>query len=99
MGYTYPTYPEAMFEDRFEQFVTMGIPRTDVEEMRSAITYMWSDASGGWVHEWSRLARRYAESNQLYTASLGYGCAKFPCLANEARSKALANQVSSFEPR
>jgi hypothetical protein len=32
MGYTYPTDPKAMFEDRFEQFITMGIPRTDVEE-------------------------------------------------------------------
>ena len=53
-----------MFEDRFEQFVTLGIPRTDVEAMRDAINDMWSDAPGGWVHEWSRFAKRYADARQ-----------------------------------
>jgi esterase FrsA len=96
MGYTYSITPHAMFEDRFEQFVALGVPRADVEETRGAITDMWSDAPGGWVFEWSRLARRYLDANQPYAASLAYGCAKFPCLANDARRRALANQVTAY---
>ena len=96
MSYTYSASPRAMFEDRFEQFVAFGIPRTEVEEMRGAITDMWSDAPGGWVFEWSRLARRHLEASQPYLASLAYGWAKFPCLANEARRRALGDQVAAY---
>src|SRR5271170_8078154 len=96
MSYTYSASPRALFEDRFEQFVALGIPRTEVEEMRGAITDMWSDAPGGWVFEWSRLAGRHLETNQPYLASLAYGWAKFPCLANDARRQALADQVTAY---
>jgi len=96
MSYTYSITPHAMFEDRFEQFVALGVPRADVEEMRGAISDMWSDAPGGWVFEWSRLARRYLDANEPYIASLAYGWAKFPCLANESRRRALANQVTAY---
>ncbi len=96
MSYIFPIAPEAMFEDRFEQFVALGVPRTEVEEMRGAITEMWSDAPGGWVFEWSRLAKRHADADQFHLASLAYGCAKFPCLANDAKRQALVNQVTSY---
>jgi esterase FrsA len=96
MSYTYSITPHAMFEDRFEQFVALGVPRAEVGEMRGAIVDMWSDAQGGWVFEWSRLARRHLDANRPYMASLAYGCAKFPCLANEARRQALANQVTAY---
>ena len=96
MSYTFPITPHAMFEDRFEQFVALGVPRAAVEEMRGAITDMWSDTTGGWVFEWSRLARRHLAANQSYMASLAYGCAKFPCLANEAKRQALADQVTAY---
>src|ERR1700677_1794500 len=96
MSYTFPITPHAMFEDRFEQFVALGLPRTEVEEMRSAITDMWSDAPGGWVFEWSRLARRHLETQQPYMAAVAYGWAKFPCLANDARRQALADQVTAY---
>jgi esterase FrsA len=96
MGYTYPITAHAMFEDRFEQFVALGVPRAEVEEMRGAIDDMWSDAPGGWVFEWSRLARRHLEANQPFLAALAYGWAKFPCLANEARRRALADQVTAY---
>jgi len=96
MSYTYSASPRALFEDRFEQFVAFGIPRVEVEEMRDAITDMWSNAPGGWVFEWSRLARRYLEADQPYMASLAYGWAKFPCLANEARRRALGDQVAAY---
>jgi len=96
MSYTYSITPHAMFEDRFEQFVALSVPRADVEEMRGAITNMWSDAPGGWVFEWSRLARRHLDASQPYMASLAYGWAKLPCLANDARRQALANQVTAY---
>jgi esterase FrsA len=96
MSYTFPITPHAMFEDRFEQFVALGVPRAQVEEMRGAITDMWSDARGGWVFEWSRLARRHLTANQPFMASLAYGWAKFPCLANDARRRALADQVTAY---
>jgi esterase FrsA len=96
MSFTYDITPQAMFEDRFDQFVTLGIPRAEVEEMRGAITDMWSASPGGWVREWCRLASRYLERGQPYMASLAYGCAKFPCLANEAKREALTNQVNTY---
>lgn len=96
MSYTYPISTRAMFEDRFEQFVAFGVPRVEVEEMRGAITDMWTDAPGGWVFEWSRLARRHLEANRPYMASLAYGWAKFPCLANQARRRALGDQVTAY---
>lgn len=96
MSYTFSITPHAMFEDRLEQFVALGVPRAEVEEMRGSITDMWSDAPGGWVFEWSRLARRHLDANQPYMASLAYGWAKFPCLANDARRRALANQVTAY---
>jgi esterase FrsA len=96
MSYTYSASPRALFEDRFEQFVAFGIPRQEVEEMRGAISDMWTDAPGGWVFEWSRLARRHLEGNRPYLAALAYGWAKFPCLANEARRRALGDQVTAY---
>jgi esterase FrsA len=96
MPYTYPIEPEAMFEDRAAQFVAFGVPAADVGRMRSAITDMWSDGAGGWVPEWSALAAGYAEKGDHYLASLLYGCAKFPCLADAQRSAALARQVEEY---
>jgi esterase FrsA len=69
MSYTFSITPHAMFEDRFEQFVALGVPRAAVEEMRGAITDMWSDTAGGWVFEWSRLARRHLAVDQPYMAA------------------------------
>ena len=43
MGYTYAIDTKAMFKDRFEQFVTLGIPRAEVQEMADVITEMWAD--------------------------------------------------------
>jgi hypothetical protein len=31
MGYTYAIDTKAMFKDRFEQFVTLGVPRSEVQ--------------------------------------------------------------------
>jgi esterase FrsA len=96
MSYTYDLSPAAMFEDRFDQFVTFGIPKADVETLRATISDMWADAPGGWPFEWSKFARQYMEAGKPLLASFAYGFAKFPCLANDARRKALENQVSSY---
>jgi FrsA-like alpha/beta hydrolase family protein len=71
----------------------VGVPAADVERMRPAIHDMWSDGPGGWVPEWSALAAGYAEKGDHYLASLIYGCAKFPCLADAQREAALTKQV------
>jgi esterase FrsA len=96
MPYTYPIQTEAMFEDRTGQFIAFGVPAADVERMRSAISDMWLDGPGGWVYEWSALGAEYAQRGEHYLASLVYGCAKFPCLAHQPRSTALAKQVEEY---
>ena len=94
--YTYPIEPEAMFEDRAAQFVGFGIPAEDVARLRSTITDMWLVGPGGWVHEWSALAAGYADQGNPLLASLAYGCAKFPCLADAQRGEALSKQVEQY---
>jgi len=96
MSYTYNIDPKAMFEDRFKQFVSFGIPQADVEALQATITDMWADAPGGWPFEWSAGARKYLEAGNPLLASLAYGFAKFPCLANEARRRALENQLAAY---
>jgi len=95
--YTYEIDTAAMFEDRTDQFEKFGIPRDEIERVRAATTDMWADAPGGWVYEWSKLARQYAERGEHYLASLTYGCAKFPCLTDPARVTAMQHQLEQFE--
>jgi len=96
MSYTYKIDPKAMFEDRFKQFVSFGIPQADVETLQATITDMWADEPGGWPYEWSACARKYMEAGNPLLSSLAYGFAKFPCLANEARREALQNQLAAY---
>ncbi|WP_232065707.1 hypothetical protein [Mycobacterium heidelbergense] len=58
---------------------------------------MWADAPGGWVYEWSKLGAEYADRGDHRMASLAYGCAKFPCLTDQARVRALQNQLEHFQ--
>ena len=95
--YTYDTDAAAMFDDRTHQFEKFGIPLDEIESVRAATTDMWADAPGGWVYEWSRLAEKYADRGDHYLASLTYGCAKFPCLADPARVAAMQHQLEQFE--
>jgi 2-polyprenyl-6-methoxyphenol hydroxylase-like FAD-dependent oxidoreductase len=96
MSYEYPIDAQAMFTDRMHQFVGFGLPAADVERIRAATTDFWADAPGGWVHEFSALAARYAARNEHLLASLAYGCAKFPCLADESRRTALTHQLEQY---
>lgn len=95
--YTYEIDPQEMFTDRLAQFEKFGIPLADIEKVRSAVTDMWSDAPGGWVYEWSKLAQSYADSDDHATAATAYGFAKFPCLADQARVRAMQKQLDQYE--
>jgi esterase FrsA len=95
--YTYDIDTAAMFEDRTDQFAKFGIPADEIERVRAATTDMWADAPGGWVYEWSKLAREHADRGDHYLASLIYGCAKFPCLTDPARMQAMRHQLEQFE--
>jgi esterase FrsA len=95
--YTYQIDAAAMFEDRTDQFAKFGVPLSYIERIRAAVTDMWADAPDGWVYEWSKVANEYADRGEHRMASLVYGCAKFPCLTDEARVTAMQHQLEQFE--
>jgi esterase FrsA len=95
--YTYNIDAADMFTDRTHQFEKFGIALDDIERVRAAVTDMWADAPGGWTYEWSRLAKEYADRGDHHMASLLFGCAKFPCLTDPARVRALHNQLEQFQ--
>lgn len=95
--YTYDIAAAAMFEDRAHQFEKFGIPIDEIERVGAAVSDMWADAPGGWSYEWSKLAEQHAGRGDHYLASLIYGCAKFPCLTDQARVTAMRHQLEQFE--
>jgi esterase FrsA len=95
--YTYNVTAADMFTDRTAQFEKFGIPLDVINKVAAATTDMWADAPGGWVYEWSKLAKECADRGDHYLASMVYGCAKFPCLTDEARERAMQHQLEQFE--
>ena len=73
MGYQFPLDPQDVFTERTPQFVSLGLPRQDIDQLRGRVIDMWANAPGGWTYEWSRLAARYAGSADPYRAALAYG--------------------------
>jgi len=96
MAYAFPIDPAELFVERTPQMLSTGIPRGDLDGVRTQIVDMWADAPGGWVFEWSRLARRYAENGQPSLAAVAFGWAKFPTLATLAMRTALENQLEQY---
>jgi esterase FrsA len=96
MPYQWPLDPHELFDERYPQMINTGLPVLDVDKVRAAIADMWADAPGGWVFEWSQLAARYAESNDDHLATLAYGWAKFPVLADGAKREALSRQLHHY---
>ena len=96
MAYQWPMAAQELFEERRPQMINLGLPQADVDAVRGAIAVMWPDAPGGWVHEWSALAARYAAQGRHDLAHLAYGWAKFPVLADEAKRSALSRQVEQY---
>ncbi len=96
MSYQWPLDPQELFVERYPQMVNTGLPARDADAMRSAITEMWPDAPGGWVFERSQLGARYAEEGDETLATLAYGWAKFPIVADDAKRKALQHQLEHY---
>lgn len=97
MPYEWPLEPETLFNERFSQMLTQGIPEEDARAVRTATTDMWADAPGGWVYEWSRLAARYEDAGAHALAAQAYGWAHFPTLADEPKRTALGKQLEQYQ--
>ncbi|MFJ9950511.1 alpha/beta hydrolase [Kitasatospora sp. NPDC091207] len=95
MSFTWPLDPQDLFVERYPQ-MTLGLPVDEVDAVRAAVTEMWPDRPGSWVHEWSALAARHAGAGQHRLAAQAYGWAKFPSLADEPKRTALARQVEQY---
>ena len=96
MGYEFDVDVGSLLAERYPQFVNLGIAAADLDRVRPRITTMWADAPGGWTYELSALADGYAGRGEHYLASLAYGLAKFPVLANGARRRALRRQLEEY---
>jgi esterase FrsA len=96
MPYQWPVNTDDLFAERLPQMVNTGLPADDVDSVQAAITQMWTDAPGSWVHEWSALAARYAAEGAHLRASLAYGWAKFPTLADDFKRRAQQHQIDQY---
>lgn len=96
MSYEWPVDVAGLFGERYAQMINTGLPVQDVDAVRAAITQMWPDAPGGWVYEFSALAARYAETGSHLLASVAYGWAKFPTLADAPKRLAMARQLEQY---
>ena len=67
--------------------ITVGCKRLPADGRARAVT---SEVTGvpSVVTPWSALAAEYTDQNKPLLASLAYGCAKFPCPADNARDRA-----------
>ena len=96
MGYEFDVDVGSLLAERYPQFVNLGLPAADLDRVRPRISTMWADAPGGWTYELSALADGYAGRGEHFLASLAYGVAKFPVLANGARRRALRHQLEEY---
>ncbi|MEV5986408.1 alpha/beta hydrolase [Streptomyces sp. NPDC052051] len=96
MSYRWEQDPQDLFTERHAQMIGSGLPAEDVAAVRAAVTLMWPDRPGGWVHEWSALAARYAAEGLHSLAASAYGYAKFPVLADDAKRAALRHQTEQY---
>src|ERR1700740_3240247 len=96
MSFQWPVEAEDLFGERYPQMVNTGLAARDVNAVRAAITQMWTNAPSSWVYEWSALAARYANEGSHQLASLAYGWAKFPTLADDSKRGALQNQLEQY---
>ncbi|WP_416047091.1 alpha/beta fold hydrolase [Cupriavidus basilensis] len=95
MSYEWPIDPQDLFHERYPQMTT-GLLPADVDAVRASIKRMWVEEPGGWVYEWSHLAKRYVGERRHDLATIAYGWAKFPTLANDASRRALQHQLEQY---
>ncbi|APB00310.1 alpha/beta fold hydrolase [Nocardia seriolae] len=96
MPYQWPLDPRDVFAERYPQMVNTGLPASDVDAVRAAVAAMWPDEPGGWVHEWSTRAAKYAADGRHELAALAYGWAKFPVLADTPKRVAFQRQIDEY---
>ena len=94
--FTFDVPPDALFDERTRQFTSLGIPRRAVTRARNEIHDMWGMADDGWVPVWAREAERAAAQGDLLLASLCWGAARFPALANTGRVFAYEQQLEWY---
>jgi esterase FrsA len=97
VAYEFAVDAEALFAERYPQFVNLGLVPEDLNRVRATITTMWADRPGGWTFEFTALARGYAERGEHHLAALAYGAARFPVLTNQVRREALRRQVEEYQ--
>jgi esterase FrsA len=96
MSYEFPVDTAALMDERYPQWVNLGLPAADLDRVRASITTMWADEPGGWTYELSALASGYAGRGEHYLASLAYGIARFPALAGDAKREAQRHQLDEY---
>lgn len=94
--FTYDVKPENLFEERAGQFINWGIPEARVRKLQTDIVDMWTNKPGGWVYEWSQVAKEFADKGEAKIAANCYGAAKFPTISTQDRQDALVNQVEQY---
>jgi len=96
MPFTFAVDPVELIDERASQWITLGVEPPVIAEVRSKAPDLWSDEPGGWVPEWSAVARDAEAAGNLRLASLLYGIAKFPVLGNRAHRDAYDNQLRTY---
>merc|ERR1719401_2377538 len=84
------------FSERRNQFINWGIPEDKVAKLEKDIKDMWGEGPGGWVYEWSQVAKRFADKGDHIKAATAYGAAKFPTISTQAKQDALVKQVEHY---
>ncbi|MEI9919927.1 MAG: alpha/beta fold hydrolase [Bacteroidota bacterium] len=95
-AFTFPLNPSDVFTDRSGQFISSGVPATTLAKAKSSIKDMWTNGAGGWIYEWSELAKEAENKNDYLQASLLYGIAKYPCLINRSQREAFDKQLHVY---
>jgi esterase FrsA len=96
MSFTFAVDPVELIDERTGQWISLGVDPALLAGVRGRVSDLWSGEPGGWVHEWSAVARDAEASGSLQLASLLYGIAKFPVLGNRAHRDAYDNQLRTY---
>lgn len=88
--------PHDLFDERKKQFIGWGIPKEVVTGVEQKTIDTWQQSDGGWCYEWNKAGLEAKRSGNWLRASLCYGAAKFPTLANQERKDALQEQLNCY---
>ncbi|RAS15792.1 alpha/beta fold hydrolase [Paraburkholderia bryophila] len=94
--FVFPLAPRELFNERRDQFMAWGIPRTVIGRVEPRVTDNWREGPGGWAYEWSQEAAAAAAGKQWQLAAALYGAARFPVICTPLRHDALRQQVRCF---